>query len=122
MALQQRHRKASQPAQVVAQSPLACAAVVLAEVYVQHPVHRLDPPVASHCLREALAAEGATAEIITHLVRLATIGMPRDSYRAADRLHPRPVLPAREITRDFRHIIVPIVDAAVPILMRLVGL
>src|ERR1700733_5200122 len=97
--LQQRHRKASQPAQVGAQSPLAGPAVVLAEVDVQHPVHRLDPPVAAYGLREPLAAEAATAEIITHLVRLATVGMPRDSNRAADRLHPGPVLPAREITR-----------------------
>lgn len=122
MTLQQRHGKASQPTQVVAQSPLARAAVVLVEVHVQHSVHRLDAPMASHRLREPLPAERTTAEIITHLVRLRAVGMPRDPHRVADRLHPRPVLTAREITRYFRDIIVPIVDAAVPVLMRLVGL
>jgi hypothetical protein len=48
--------------------------------------------------------------------------MPRDPHCVSDRLHPRPVLPAGEITRDIRKIIIPIVNAAVPVLVRLVGL
>ena len=66
--------KRLKPTQVVAQSPLSRPAVVLAKVHIQHPVHRLDPPVASHRLRETLAAQIATAQIKTHLVRLTTIG------------------------------------------------
>src|SRR5271163_3992546 len=122
MTLQHCHGEASQPTQVVAQSPLTSAAVILTEVHVKHPVHRLDPPVAAHRLREPLAAERTTAEIITHLVRLSTVAMPRDPHCTADRLHPRPVLPAGEITRYLREIIISIVNAAVPVLMRLVGL
>src|SRR3712207_2013331 len=68
MTLQERHGEASQPAQVVAQGPLAGAALVLAEVHVQHPVHRLDPPVAAHRFAEPLAAKVAAAEVIPHLV------------------------------------------------------
>src|SRR5829696_10163886 len=74
MTLQERHGEATQPAQIVAQGPLAGPAVVLAEVHVQHPVHRLDPPVAAHRLAEPLAAEIPTAEIIAHLVRLRAVG------------------------------------------------
>src|SRR5512142_1540268 len=104
MTLQERHSEAAQPAQVVAQGPLAGPALVLAEVHVQDPVHRLDAPVAADRLAEALAAEVVTAQIVAHLARLRAVGMPRDPHRVADRLHPRPVLSRREITRHPREI------------------
>src|SRR5262245_66065614 len=45
VSLQECDREASEPAEVIGQSPLARAAVVLPEGHVQHPVQRLDPPV-----------------------------------------------------------------------------
>src|SRR5262249_11516466 len=68
MTLQKRHREAPQPTQVVAQRALAGAAVVLAEGHIQHPVHRLDPPVTAHRLAEALAAEVSAENVIPRLV------------------------------------------------------
>jgi hypothetical protein len=80
MALQERHGEPPEPAQVVAQGPLAGAAVVLPEVHVQHPVHRLDAPMAADRFAEPLAAERAAAEIMAHLVRLRAVGMLGDPY------------------------------------------
>src|SRR5512135_3843988 len=104
MALQECHGEASQPAQIVAQRPLAGAAVVLAKVHIQHPVPRLDPPVAAHRFAEPLPAEIAAAEVVAYLVRLRAVGVPRDPHRVADRLDPRPVLRRREVTRHLREI------------------
>src|ERR687886_219507 len=61
LALQESHREASQPAQIVAQGAFSAAAVILAEVPAQHPVHRLDAPMAANGLAETFAAE-VTAE------------------------------------------------------------
>src|SRR5260370_721894 len=98
MTLQERHSEPPQPAQVVPQGSLASAVLILAKVHVQHPVHRLDAPVPAHRFTKPLAAEVATAEIITHLVRLRPVGMLRDSHGIADRFDPWPLLPRREIT------------------------
>src|SRR4051794_5363894 len=57
VTLQEGHREAPQPAQIVAQSAFSYAAVILAEVHVQHPVHRLDAPMAADGLAETFAAE-----------------------------------------------------------------
>src|SRR6478736_3399848 len=70
MTLQERHREAPQPTEIVAKRPLARAAVVLTEGHVQHPVHRLDPPVPAHRLAEALAAEISAEDVEPRLVRL----------------------------------------------------
>src|SRR5690349_17226075 len=121
MTLQEGHGEASQPAQVIAQGPLPGPAVVLAEVNVQHPVHRLDPPMATDRFRETLAAEIAAAEVIPHLVRLRAVGMLRDPYGVADRLDPRPVLRRCETTRHLCEITRPLVDPAVSLLTRLVA-
>src|SRR3954464_440338 len=121
MALQEGHGEAPQPAQVVAQGPLAGATVVLAEVHVQDPVHRLDPPVAADRLAEPLAAEIAGAEVVPHLVRLRAVAMTRDPHGVADRLHTRPVLRRPESMRHLREIIRTFVDAAASLVERLVA-
>src|SRR4051795_2292481 len=76
MTLQERHREAPQPTEIVAQRPLARAAVVLAEGHVQHPVHRLDAPMATNRLAEPLAAEITAEDVEPRLVRLAAVGIP----------------------------------------------
>src|SRR4051812_28607315 len=115
MTLQERHGEPPQPTQVVAQGPIASAALIFAEVHVQDPVHRLDAPVATDRFAESLAAEIAAAEIVTYLVRLRAVGIPRDSHGIADRLDPRPVLRCREVTRHPGQEIGSFVDATVPI-------
>ena len=57
MTLEEGDREALEPAEIVAQCGLPGATVVLAEVHVQYPVHRLDPPMTAHRLAESLAAE-----------------------------------------------------------------
>ena len=92
MTLQKRHREASQPTQVVAQCALAGAAVVLAEVHVQHPVHRLDAPVAAHRFAEPLAAEITAENVVPRLVGLTAVGVLRHPQGVANGLDPGPLL------------------------------
>src|SRR3954453_17033758 len=75
MTLQKSHREPPQPAQIVAESPFPRAAVVLAKVHIQHPVHRLDPPVAADRLAETLAAEITAEDVEPRLVRLPAVGV-----------------------------------------------
>src|SRR5262245_1757374 len=75
MALQERHREAPQPAEIVAQRSLPRAAVVLAEGHVQYPVHRLDAPMATNRLAEPLAAEIPAEDVEPRLVRLMAVGV-----------------------------------------------
>src|SRR3954468_21722744 len=48
VTLEQGHGEAPQPTEIVAQGTFASAALILAEVHVQHPVHRLDAPMTAH--------------------------------------------------------------------------
>src|SRR5574339_585744 len=75
MTLEKGDREASQPAKIVAQCALAGATVVLAEVHVQHPVHRLDAPMTAHRLAETLAAEIPAENVVPRLVDLTAIGV-----------------------------------------------
>jgi transposase len=77
MTLQERHGEAPQPTQVVAKSPLAGAAVILPEVHVEHPMHRLDGPMAPYRLAEALAAEITAEDVVPRLVGLMAVGVSR---------------------------------------------
>jgi len=56
VVLQSRDGEASQPAQVVAQRPFARAAIILAKVDVQHPMHGLDAPMAADRFAKAFTA------------------------------------------------------------------
>ena len=78
MALQKAHGEASQPAQIVAKRSLACAAVVLAKVHIQYPVHRLDAPVTADRLAESLAAEITAENVVPRLVRFAAVSVLRN--------------------------------------------
>src|SRR3954470_5448971 len=96
MTLQERHCEAPQPTQVIAERALAGAAVVLAEGHVEHPVHRLDPPVTAYRLAEALAAEISAENVIPRLVGLVAVGVLGHPQGVANGLDPRPLLPQRE--------------------------
>ena len=75
MTLEQRHREASQPAQIVAKRSFTCAAVVLAKVHIQHPVHRLDAPMTANRLAESLAAEVTAENVVSRLIRFAAVSV-----------------------------------------------
>jgi Transposase DDE domain len=77
MTLQERHGEASQPTQVVAQRAFTGATVVFSEVHIQHPVHRLDAPVAAHRFAETLAAEITAHDVEPRLVGLMAVGVLR---------------------------------------------
>src|SRR5262245_51638746 len=96
MTLQERHREAPEPAEIVAQCPLARAAVVLAEGHVQHPVHRLDAPMTTNRFAEALAAEITAEDVVPRLVRFVAVGILGHPQGVADRLDPWPFLFERE--------------------------
>ena len=115
MTLQQGHGEASQPAQIVAQRSFAGAAVVLAKVHIQHPVHRLDAPVTADRLAESLAAEITAENVVPRLVRLAAVGVLGDPQRVADRLDPRPFLLEREVGRNLGEKVRPFIDPTVAV-------
>src|SRR5262245_12740221 len=113
MALQEAHREAPQPAQIIAQRALARAAVVLAEVHVQHPVHRLDAPMTADRLAESLTAEIAAEDVVPRLVRLTAVGVLGHPQGIADGFDPRPLLLQGEVGWDPGEEIRPLVDPAV---------
>src|SRR5271166_1072018 len=78
MALEKRHCEASQPAQIVAECSFTCAAVVLAKIDIQHPVHRLDAPMTANCLTKSLAAEVTAENVVSRLVRFAAVSVLRN--------------------------------------------
>ena len=80
MTLQKRHREASQPTQIVAKCSFSCAAVVLAKLHIQHPVHRLDAPMAANRLAESLAAEVTAENIVPRFVRFAAVSVLCNPY------------------------------------------
>src|SRR5215203_4279259 len=113
MTLQEGYGEATQPAQVVAQGPLAGATVVLAEVHVQHPVHRLDSPMTTHRLAETLAAEIPAEDVVPRLVGLTTIGVLGHPQGVADGFDPRPLLLEGEVGWNLGEELRPLVDPAV---------
>src|SRR5512143_1505070 len=121
MTLEKGHREAPQPAEIVAQGALPGAAVVLAEVHVQDPVHRLDAPVAADRLAEPLAAEITAEDVEPRLVRLAAVRVSGDSQGVADRLDPRPLPLGREVGGDLGEEVRSLIDPAVCGLARLVA-
>src|SRR3982751_5383729 len=121
MTLQKGHREAPEPTEIVAQRALARATVVLAEVHVQHPVHRLDAPMATNRLTETLAAEITAEDVEPRLVGLAAVGVLGHPQGIADRLDPRPFLLEREVTRDPGEKIRSLIDPAVRGLARLMA-
>src|SRR5438445_615028 len=70
MTLEQRHREASQPTEIVAECSLSRPALILAKGYVQHPVHRLDAPMAPDRFAESLATEVTAKDVVSRLVGL----------------------------------------------------
>src|SRR6516165_10827264 len=94
---------------------------VTAKRHIQHPVQRLNAPVAPHRLREPLAADVARAHIITDLARLRAVRMRRPPQRIADRLDLRPVRRRREVARHLREEIAALVEAAMRLLLTLIG-
>src|SRR5271169_5547992 len=112
--------EAAQPAEIVSQRAFAGSAIVFAKSDIQGPVHRLNGPVAANRFTEALAAEIASADVIAHLARLATIGVLSHAQRVANRLDPGPFFGAREIARCLSEEVSSFVNAAMRVINRLV--
>src|SRR3954454_16159679 len=113
VTLEQGHGEAPQPTEIVAQGTFASAALILAEVHVQHPVHRLDAPMTAHRLAEALAAEITAEYVVPRLVGLMAIGVSGNPQGVADGLDPRPLLLDREVARDLGEEVRSLFDPAV---------
>src|SRR5674476_411986 len=92
MTLEKCHRESPQPTEIVAQRSFANATVVLAKVHVQHPVHRLDPPMTPNRFAESLAAEITAHNVVASLVRFIAVGVLSQPQCVANCLHPRPLL------------------------------
>src|SRR5579872_274882 len=76
--------------------------------------------MAPHRFRETLATQVTTANIVTHLARLAAIGVLGETDCITDRLHPRPLLGACEMARYLGEAVSPFVNAAVCVVSGLV--
>jgi hypothetical protein len=58
-----------------AQRSFACAAIILAKVHIQHPVHRLDTPMTADRLAESLVIKAAAENVVSRLVRFAAVSV-----------------------------------------------
>src|SRR4051812_49767877 len=102
MTFEEGDGEASQPAQIVAQRSFAGAAVVFTKVHVQHPMHRLDAPMATDRFSKPFAAEIACSKVVSHFVRLRAVVMLSEAKSVADCFHPGPILFGAEIARRLR--------------------
>jgi hypothetical protein len=121
VAFQQRHRKPTQPVQVVAESAFAGAAVVLAEGDVEHPVHRLDGPVAALRLGEPFRAQVAGAEVAGDFAGLAAVVVGGESEGVADGFDFGPLRGRGEVAGDFAEEVGAFVGAAVALVAGFTG-
>ena len=113
MTLQQPHRKSTQPTQIIPHHTLPRPVIVLSKCHIQYPMHGLDSPMASDCLRESLSAQTSRRYIVAYHRRLAAVVVRDVAYAIPDRFHARPVLRRPEILRHIRREIRPVVCAAV---------
>ena len=121
MALQQRHGEPAQPAQVVAEGAFAGATVVFAEGHVEHPVHRLDAPVAPHRLAESFAAQVAGGDVVADFAGLAAVAVGGQAEGVADGFDFVPVRGRGEVAGDFGEEVGAFVGAAVAFIAGFVG-
>ncbi len=67
--LQYAHREPTQPTQIVRHRTLPRAMIILPKSHIQHPVHRLDTPMAPHGFRKSLPTQIAGTHGIRHRIR-----------------------------------------------------
>ena len=118
MPLEEGYRKATKPAEVIAQGTLAGSAVVFAKRDIQDPMHGLNTPVTANRLRETLAAQITRADVVAHLARLPAIGVLREADGITDRLDGRPVARRGEVARHLGQGVGAFIDAAMSGLTR----